>query len=131
MFPFGHGLSYTKFQLSDVRATPQDDGVRVTALLTNTGQRAGSTVVQVYIGEDTPPVPRPMHELKGFAKAHLAPGEAREINIDLCPRDFAWFDTARQAWVVTGGDYTIHAGFSAGDLQAVLRISRTPDQLSV
>ena len=131
LFPFGHGLSYTSFALSDVTARPQGDGLRVTARVTNTGARAGSTVVQVYVSEDAPPLPRPPRELKGFAKVALAPGEAGEVAIDLDPRDFAWFDVAGQGWTVTGGAYSLQVGFSAADIQATLGVRREACQLPV
>lgn len=118
LFPFGHGLSYTRFGLNDLTTKPSADGLRVTVMVTNTGARTGSTVVQLYLAEDTPPVPRPIRELKGFAKVALAPGESTTVTIDLALRDFAWFDVGRNGWQVTGGTYTLSAGFSAGDIRA-------------
>jgi beta-glucosidase len=131
LFAFGHGLSYTTFALSDVAAYPLDEGVRVTAKVTNAGSRAGSTVVQVYVGEAAAPVLRPARELKGFAKVALDPGASTEVAIDLTARDFAWFDVKAQGWKVTGGTYTVFAGFSAADIRAEIGISRDFGRLPV
>lgn len=131
LFPFGHGLSYTSFALSDVTARPLDDGVRVTARVKNTGSRAGSTVVQVYLGEIAPPVLRPRRELKGFAKVALDPGASTEVVIDVTARDFAWFDVKAQVWTVTGGTYTAFVGFSAADIRAEVSIRQDARQLPV
>lgn len=112
LFPFGHGLGYTRFALEDLRVTPEDGGARVRVALRNTGDREGAGVVQVYVappdGSD-----RPARELKAFGKAVLAPGERRELEFSLSPRCFAWFDGG---WRVDVGRYRIEAGFSAADL---------------
>lgn len=126
LFPFGHGLSYTRFALSEVTVSPLDDGLRVTARVTNTGSRPGSTVVQVYVGEDAPPVPRPLRELKGFAKVRLDPGASSGVTIDLSHRDFAWFDTGARGWTVTGGDYSVSVGFSAADILTRASVRQAP-----
>jgi len=129
LFPFGHGLSYTTFDLSDVTVRPLGDGVQVTARVTNTGSSLGSTVVQVYLGEASPPVPRPSRELKGFAKVALDPGASTEVAIDLSVRDFAWFDVKAQGWTITGGAYIAFVGFSAADIRAEVGIRQDPRQL--
>jgi beta-glucosidase len=131
LFPFGHGLSYTTFALSDVAAHPMDQGARLSARVTNTGSRAGSTVVQVYLGEAASPVLRPMRELKGFAKVALEPGASAEVVIDLSVRDFAWFDVKAQGWTVTGGTYTAFVGFSAADIRAEVTLQQDRRRLPV
>ncbi|MBC7740434.1 MAG: fibronectin type III-like domain-contianing protein, partial [Candidatus Saccharibacteria bacterium] len=112
LFPFGHGLGYTSFALGDLVATP--DAVQVT--LTNTGARPGSTVVQVYVGARAASVPRPVRELKGFAKVTLPPGGVEVVTIPLTPRAFAFFDGTAKAWRVEVGVFDISVGFSALDL---------------
>ena len=107
LFAFGHGLSYTSFAVSDVGLGGNGTDVTVTARITNTGTRAGSEVVQLYITPAQAPVPRPQRELKAFAKLHLAAGESREATLTLCRRDFAWFDVASRQWVVTAGQYRL------------------------
>jgi beta-glucosidase len=131
LFPFGHGMSYTSFAMTDVTALPLDGGVRLMARVTNTGSRAGSTVVQVYLGETAPPVLRPIRELKGFAKVALDPGASTEVAIDLTARDFAWFDVKARGWTVTGGTYTAFVGFSAADIRAEVSVRQDPRQLPV
>ncbi|SEM91651.1 beta-glucosidase [Loktanella fryxellensis] len=116
LFPLGWGLSYTTFALSDMRVTPDASGAQVSITVTNTGDRAGSTVPLVFVGDGNAPVERPLRELKGFAKVHLAAGERREVAFNLPPRAFAWFDAGQGAWCVTGGRYTVEAGFDAGSL---------------
>lgn len=123
MFPFGHGLSYAEFDLSGLTVERQGEGARVRAMLRNTGARAGSTVVQVYVGDRQASVPRPPRELKGFAKVRLAAGESREVVVDLPPRAFAFFDLAGQCWRREAGEFTVWAGFSAGDIRGAAEMS--------
>ncbi|WP_238365366.1 beta-glucosidase [Mesobacterium pallidum] len=113
LFPFGHGLSYTRFEMAELSAWAE--GAELT--VTNTGDRAGSTVVQLYLGPVTPVEGRPKRVLRGFAKVRLGAGESARIEIPLSPRDFARFDLAGQCWQVAAGDYRIEVGFSATDLR--------------
>lgn len=112
MFAFGHGLGYTSFQMSDLTIGPS----HATVTLTNVGARDGATVVQVYVGAPGASVPRPIKELKGFAKVALKAGESRKVTVDLPPRAFAYFDQAAAGWRIEAGTYVISAGFSAVDL---------------
>ena len=124
LFPFGHGLTYGRFAYSDLIAPTHaraDEAVSVTFALTNVGRRAGRETAQLYIHPHTPGLPRPIKELKGFSKVELAPGDRRELSLTLTPRDFAYYDPARAAWVTEPGEYDILIGASAGDI----RLART------
>jgi beta-glucosidase len=120
LFPFGHGLSYTSFRLSDLKvstanpATPNQLTVRVK--VANTGKRAGAQVVQLYVRDLQPKTDKPVRELKGFEKVFLQPGQSREIAIPLKPRDFAWCDVKAKGWRVDAGAYEIGVGDSSRNL---------------
>lgn len=122
MFPFGHGLSYGRFEMEGLEVVPKGDGAEVRFSLRNAGSRAASTVVQLYLGDDAASVSRPLRELKGFAKVALAAGEVREVAIALPPRAFCLFDVAAQLWRRESGRFTLQAGFSAGDIRATATI---------
>ena len=96
LFPFGFGLSYTQFEWTNFRITPQGDDFIAEIDVTNTGSRAGSDVVQIYVEDKTPILPRPLRELKGFAKLHLGAGETGTARAVLSPRSFATFDVMQQ-----------------------------------
>ena len=117
LFPFGFGLSYTRFALSDFivedAAFVADGTVGVRVTVTNTGERAGSEVVQLYVGDPVASVPRPKKELKAFAKVHLKPGEAREVRLTLKDRDFAFYSVGAKHWLVEPGEFTLLLGTSA------------------
>ena len=117
LFPFGHGLGYTTFELAHFAAEATEDGVAIRAILTNTGDRPGAAVLQVYVAPHRPPVPRPAKELKAFAKVRCAPGESRPVTLLLTLRDLAWWDADARAWQVTAGRTDILAGFSATDIR--------------
>ena len=72
LFPFGHGLSYTTFEISNLKVTEENLALKVTLDVKNTGGRAGAEVVELYVGEQGCPLPRPVRELKGFARVTLA-----------------------------------------------------------
>lgn len=133
LFPFGHGLGYTTFAMSDLTASAPDATGAVTARLTvtNTGARAGSTVVQLYLRPAKAPVDRPDRELKAFAKLHLAPGEAREVTLTLPPRAFAYYDVAQGNWAIAPGAYTLAAGFSSADLALTASVTQQARRLAV
>jgi beta-glucosidase len=99
--PFGFGLSYTTFEIG-VPTAPVEAGtgdvVTVTVDVANTGERAGSEVVQIYVEPDSPRIRRPVRELKAFRKVTLPPGETTTLSIDLEPRAFAYFDPADSSW---------------------------------
>ncbi len=122
LFPFGYGLSYTSFALSGFSAEAAGDGASARVTVTNTGERAGSTVVQIYVGDRESSVQRPLRELKAFAKVELAPGESREVSFALDARAFAFFDEAARMWQVEAGTFTLDAGFSAEDIVASAEI---------
>ncbi len=117
LFPFGHGLSYTDFALSDLTVTTAGQGASVTVQVTNTGARTGSTVMQLYLTPAPAAVPRPVRELKAFAKLDVAPGQSGVAQMTLTPRDFAWFSVDAGHWIVEPGVYGVEVGFSATDLK--------------
>ncbi len=118
LFPFGHGLSYARFDLSGLQTEGGPNGVTARMTVTNTGDRRGSTVVQIYVGDADASVPRPIKELKAFEKVALAPGERRVVSVELPPRAFAFFHAGTGRWRVEAGTFTISVGFSALDIRA-------------
>jgi beta-glucosidase len=130
-FPFGHGLSYTTFRYANLRLTPGTgtNGAVVTAEFTveNTGSRAGAEVAQLYVEPVKPGVERPLQELKGFEKVHLAPGASRTVRLPLDASAFAYFDPARRGWVANAGGYVLRVGASSRDIRltAPFELART------
>ncbi|MEU0740796.1 glycoside hydrolase family 3 C-terminal domain-containing protein [Streptomyces sp. NPDC006134] len=129
-FPFGHGLSYTTFAYSGMRVMWSEDGAVLTVALTvtNTGDREGREVVQVYsAGPAGSAVARPPRELRGFASVTLAPGESREVVVELARGDLAYYSAREGGWRVEGGTYRIEAGSSSRDIRASAEVTVTGD----
>jgi beta-glucosidase len=120
-FPFGHGLSYTRFGYGPLRlASPRLQGGEATASLTvtNRGTVAGREAVQLYVSAPAGPPGKPVRELRAFAKTKLlAPGEAETVTFTLRARDLASFDAVRSVWSAAPGRYTLSAGASSADLR--------------
>jgi beta-glucosidase len=123
-YPFGHGLSYTDFGYADLTATltgnTEDDSltVAVACTVTNTGQRPGKEVVQLYVTDPESSVSRPPRELKGFAKtATLAPGEGQTVTFRLRSRDLSYWSVRQHRWVLEGGTFRLGVGASSRDLR--------------
>lgn len=113
-YPFGYGLSYTDFAIDDVSVSVDGPcSVTVSCTVTNTGARGGSQTVQCYVAPPRSKVARPVHELKGFVKVHLAPGERRDISMHLSERAFAYWSTIFDDWHVEPGVYGIEVALSS------------------
>ena len=106
-FAFGHGLSYATFEWSDIAVAGSGCDLTVSVTVTNTGDRSGSDVVQVYVHDRESSVHRPAKELKGFAKVHLAPGAHEDVTIPLDRRSFAVWDVVAHDWLVEAGDFEV------------------------
>lgn len=118
-FPFGHGLSYTSFELTDLSVNPNgvDGAVDVSLTVRNTGARAGAETIQVYVGQQNPSVPRPARELKAFRKVSLEPDESRRVSLALDRRAFAFWCVSENRWVVEADEFRIHIGVSVADIR--------------
>lgn len=120
-FPFGHGLSYTSFEYSDIKLKKKNltkgEGARVTFTIKNIGSLAGSEIAQVYVGKTDSKVFRAPKELKGFTKIWLAPGEEKKVTVELDDRAFAFWNTATEDWCVESGEYKILVGSSSRDIR--------------
>ncbi len=116
-FPFGHGLSYTRFAYSDLSVAATGDGLAVSLTVTNAGQRAGREVVQAYVSLPASKVVRVPRELKGFADISLEPGESGTVEITIPSDDLAYWSVLDGGWVVEGGTYTVAVGASSRDLR--------------
>ncbi len=128
---FGHGLSYTTFGYSDLRVETRGNGVDVRVTITNTGDVAGSEVVQVYVADVDATVFRPDAELKGFARVTLEPGEAREVAVELDERAFSFWHSATGRWVVEGGEFGIRVGASSRDVRLATTVTLPGDGVTV
>lgn len=126
LFPFGHGLSYTRFDYGPISAAPGANGsVRVQFTLRNKGDRRGMAVGQVYAAPAAGGWEAPKR-LVGFAKVDLAPGAAQTVTVDVDPRLLATFDEPGRAWRIVGGSYKLMLGASAGDLRANTLVNLAP-----
>ena len=115
-FPFGHGLSYTTFELTEVEVTGTAPEVTVAVTVANTGHRTGSEVVQLYLRAPKGTLWRADKELVGSAKVTLASGQAERVELHLDRRSFAVYDLARSAWLVEPGSYELLLGRSSTDI---------------
>jgi beta-glucosidase len=131
LFPFGYGLSYTKFKYSGLKLVQNNDSknpmVTVEFELTNTGKREGAEVAEVYVQEVKPSVTRPVKELKGFTKVSLKPGQKQKVSVKLDRSAFAFYDPDKNGWVAEKGDFKIMVGGSSRDidLQGNYRLAET------
>lgn len=120
VYPFGYGLSYTTFNYSnlntDKKTYDQADTIQATFTLTNTGDREGAEVAQLYVSDPVCSVMRPVKELKGFKKVFLKPGESRRITLDIPVSSLAFYSEAQSQFVVEPGEFILQLGASASDI---------------
>jgi len=117
LFPFGYGLSYTKFEYRDLSLKLAGDKLTVSFKVKNSGAVAGKEIAQVYVRDVESTWFRPEKELKGFAKVDLQPGEEKEVSVELGTRAFAYYDTGSKDWVVEAGEFEILVGASSRDIR--------------
>ena len=120
LFPFGHGLSYTDFEYTDLWLSSgeitDEETLTATVTVRNTGNRTGKTVVQLYVSDVESTPLRPVRELKGFEKVELKPGQTRQITFTLDKRSFAYWNQEIQDWHVETGTFRIEVGRSSRDI---------------
>lgn len=127
LFPFGYGLSYTTFEYADLKVdrtelTDQDE-VNVQVRVTNTGDRAGKEIIQLYVSDVESTVIRPVRELKAFAKVALEPGESKVVSFTLNKRSFAYYNVNMKDWHVETGEFDIQVGSSSRDIHVHTRVN--------
>jgi len=121
LFAFGYGLSYTTFAYSNLSVTPRDGSLNepltVSFDVTNTGPREGAEIAELYVGDPHASVPRPVKELKGFARVNLKPQEAKHVAIRLVRRSFAFYDVDKKDWNAEPGEFLLLVGSSSEDIR--------------
>lgn len=133
-FPFGFGLSYTKFEYSDIKLKKKNlkkgEGTVVSFCVKNVGNMTGKEIAQVYISKPESKLYRAPKELKGFVKVELEPGEEKKLTVELDDRAFCFWNTQQGAWCVESGEYIVCVGASSRDirLEAELKIKSTDDE---
>lgn len=122
LFAFGHGLSYTTFEygqaMTDKKEMAMDEVLTITVPVTNTGNREGAEVVQLYISDLKSSLPRPVKELKGFQKIKLAPGETKEVTFTIAKDALSFYDDAQQTWIAEPGKFEAIVAASATDIKS-------------
>jgi beta-glucosidase len=121
LFPFGFGLSYTKFQYSELSIAPASSDLNAPVVVSfnveNVGQREGAEIAELYVGDLHASVPRPAKELKGFAKVNLRPGESKRVTLHLDRRAFSFYDVKKHAWSAEPGEFAILVGGSSARIE--------------
>ncbi|WP_230399264.1 fibronectin type III-like domain-contianing protein [Novisyntrophococcus fermenticellae] len=123
-YPFGYGLSYTDFEISNIKVNKRDirdsETMTVNVDVKNIGAMAGKEVVQLYVQDHTGTAVRPDKELKGFEAVYLQPGERKTVTMELDKRSFAWFNEEIGDWYAATGDYTFLIGNSSRNIAQVI-----------
>ena len=133
LFPFGFGLSYTKFEYSDIKLSASEisdtDTLTVSYKIKNAGDVAGAEVSQIYVSDSESTIFRPVKELRAFNKVYLEPGEEKEISVELSKRAFAYYNVNINDWHVESGDFHIMVGASSRDirLEATVKVNSTAE----
>ena len=126
-YPFGFGLSYTTFEYSDLKldkiSMNDDEKLKVTFTVKNTGAVAGYEIAQLYVADKESTIYRPVKELKGFKKVWLEPGESKEVEIELCKRAFAFYNVNINDWCVETGEFDILVGASSADIKLTATVT--------
>jgi beta-glucosidase len=133
-YPFGHGLSYTTFDYTNLEVSMTGDlAITATVTVRNTGTRSGAEVVQLYVADPDSSVSRPPRELKRFAKVTLDPGAETTVEFALGARDLAYWSTRHHRWLVEGGDFVIEAGAWSRDIRcrATVRVDTDPPRVAL
>ncbi|WP_330441429.1 glycoside hydrolase family 3 C-terminal domain-containing protein [Flavobacterium sp. C4GT6] len=127
LFPFGHGLSYTTFKYSDIKADKtainQNETLTVSVKVKNTGKRDGAEVVQLYISDTESSLARPIKELKGFEKVYLKAGEEKTVTFSIAKEDLSYFDDKKHQWVAEPGSFKAIIGASSQDIKGDVRFT--------
>lgn len=126
LFPFGHGLSYTTFEYSDLKVSEsveRGEAVQVSVMVKNVGKVAGKEVVQVYVSDKQSSLARPPKELKGFVKIELKPGEIKTVTFELNARALSFYDPSRKQWVAEPGEFEVLIGSSSRDIRAKVKFT--------
>jgi len=128
LFPFGYGLSYTTFAYKNLAVTPAtisgDQNLTVTFDVTNTGTHAGAEIAEVYVGQPNSRIPRPIKELKGFAKVLLNPGETKNVSVTLDRRAFSYYDVKIHDWTADAGEFNVIVGSSSVKAELTGKVNR-------
>jgi beta-glucosidase len=118
LFPFGHGLSYTRFEYSRLAVKRSGDGIDVTFTVRNAGSRKGAEVTQVYLGPPAnSPVAMAPQSLVGFQRIELGPGVSGRVTIHIGARELSWWSTEKHDWVIASGERPIQVGSSSRDIR--------------
>jgi beta-glucosidase len=121
VFPFGYGLSYTKFDYSDLKVSPKEassgEQIKVSVKVHNSGSRTGAEVVELYIHDGHSSVDRPLQELKGFQRVDLEPGQSKDVHFALDRTSIAFYSTTKKNWVTEPGRFDVLVGSSSRDIR--------------
>ncbi|MDR0940355.1 MAG: glycoside hydrolase family 3 C-terminal domain-containing protein [Mediterranea sp.] len=127
LYPFGHGLSYTTFGYSDLRAKADGKGLDIEFCLANTGSREGEEVVQLYVARPDSKLVRPLKELKGFRRVALQPGEKKSVRLRVPLERLRHWDEFAEDWAVEPGEAEVLIGSSSQDIRLTQKITITMD----
>jgi beta-glucosidase len=122
LFAFGHGLSYTEFEYSDIRLSKEriakGETLRLSVTITNRGKRSGKEVVQLYIADKEASVARPVKELKGFEKVALEAGESKVVTFEITPEALSFYDDSGEGeWRSESGEFEVLIGSASDDIR--------------
>jgi len=117
VYPFGHGLSYTSFEYSDLKIERKNNSLDVSFNLTNVGDTDGAEVCQLYTGDPVSTVARPVKELKAFEKIYLAAGEMKKITLHVDIKDMGYYNILLKDWITEPGKYMVYVGSSSRDIR--------------